>query len=543
MKRLSSVILTLSIPVTLIILTLSSLTLGVISSGSDGQPVTEWVWNRHQPVSDAAGFADRFLPCSAAGLAFALTAFGGLRRIQRRSWRSHHLFAGIMDACLLALLIVVSWFWLSAVQKAAPMEHRLAKPMWVLYDPSSSGYFFEAAFRIPDVSEFLKGYEQRMREGDVLHVGTHPPGLFLLSSGCLTACEQLPELQSAVRSLQDRDVIHSFRFLENEAKFERPLNGGELAALSLLSELSGIAVVLAIAPIWWLSRMLFDAATAWKTACLWVTLPCLAVFCPKSDVLFPLTSTSVLALAVAALITDVWWKRFPAAVLAGLVLWLGLLLSLAHLTVIVAIAAFVGLRMITSRAATFRRDTAVMLLMATTVAVSCLVFEQLTDCRLPTVWRLNLSNHAGFYDQFQRTWWRWFLLNPLELAFAVGLPLTSIVVPAIVRTVVLWLRELRSATGVNDGLRARRSTSALLTVATLLTWMALWLSGKNCGEAARLWCFLTPWLLLSAGHVLQSRVASPDDHRLGEKSFWRLLVVTQLIAGAITVGSVSGFSF
>ena len=45
---------------------------------------------------------------------------------------------------------------------------------------------------------------------------------------------------------------------------------------------------------------------------------------------------------------------------------------------------------------------------------------------LLNVWRWNFSNHAGFYEQFSRTYWKWLLINPLEFAVAAGLPLVVV---------------------------------------------------------------------------------------------------------------------
>ena len=34
----------------------------------------------------------------------------------------------------------------------------------------------------------------------------------------------------------------------------------------------------------------------------------------------------------------------------------------------------------------------------------------------------NFRNHAAFYDHYTRTYWKWLLVNPIELIFAVGAP-------------------------------------------------------------------------------------------------------------------------
>ena len=102
------------------------------------------------------------------------------------------------------------------------------------------------------------------------------------------------------------------------------------------------------------------------------------------------------------------------------------------------------------------------------------------------VWSWNYRNHAGFYEHYTRTYWKWLLVNPIELAFALAAPLVLAAVLGIA------FRELRA------GWRRRAAGPYWCLTAV---WVLLWLSGKNMGEAARLWLILMPWAVwLSAGY-------------------------------------------
>ncbi|MEQ9409606.1 MAG: hypothetical protein RIK87_17860 [Fuerstiella sp.] len=478
----------------------------------------EWEWQRHALWQSIAEAADRLLPVAVCGpllLYFAV-------RTGARIGRASRLKTGTMYL----LLTILSFGWTAAVQQSAPIGFREMKPYWVLYHWGSSGYFFEATFHMKSTEDFLSTYEARMRQGDVLHVGTHPPGLFLLSKSLLQACESSPTLVAVLQAIRNDEAAQAFRSLESAAAPR--LSETELAALQLLSLLSSLAVAFTIVPLAVIANRLFDARTAWMLCCLWPTLPCLAVFLPKSDLLFPLTTMSVVAFMIPALDR---WKAVLLAIPAGLVLWLGLMMSLAHLPVIVLLTLFAAFCALPPDPDAAKRGLTAVTLLLTTVVVAGSVWSWHNDCNIFAVWQLNLTNHEGFYGQFPRTWWKWIAVNPVELAFSVGLPLALAALGGL-------LKSARTAYSV---LRHRRwnevHRAAAFSVAAGITLVALWLSGKNQGEAARLWCFLTPWLLLAAGQVLRS-----DDSSAVGVRIWKHLLAAQLVVSVITASSVAGFS-
>ena len=147
-----------------------------------------------------------------------------------------------------------------------------------------------------------------------------------------------------------------------------------------------------------------------------------------------------------------------------------------------------------------------------------------SDCSIFSVWRLNLQNHEGFYGEFTRTWWKWALVNPIELVLSIG-PIAAVMAAAAFVRNVRMICD-RDARAVNSAVS--------VSVATVATLGLLWLSGKNQGEAARLWCFLTPWPLISAAGWLANGS--------GDKN-WRFVLALQLVYCLIAVSRVNGFSF
>ncbi len=512
--------------------------------------VGEWQWSRHEfaePLWIAVG---QFLP-ALFGMVFLyyVAAVGSSRLFQHNARcvgdfeRQRTGPPTQVTFIFLCGLIVASWCWMKTCERSAPAFHRNLKSMWVLYDPSSSGYFYEAAFKIDSTSEFLATYHDRMLEGDVLHVGTHPPGLFLLNQFALDVMDAFPGLARPLSWIMIRGDIEIFREIEADAGLARRLTDNELSALFLTSELTTLAAALTVIPLFYTIRCAFNAVIAWRTACLWATFPCLVVFLPKSDVLFTFTSMSAVCLGIHAYSpTASLGRRFVQAIGSGLVLWLGLMLSLAHLPVVALLGSVCLIRIVrqamrkNGARSTIPASIASLLMMQITILATIVCatygFSELTHCNMLDVWQQNLTNHAGFYDQSPRTYSQWLMINPVELGFSIGLPAALICVVGLFMAIFTC----------RNGSSAPHETLGVdLSFAVVLTIGALWISGRNSGEAARLWCFLTPWLLVLAAHVFRSERNS--DGLANSATIWKTLLFVQIIVCALTSARVSGFAF
>ena len=455
-----------------------------------------------------------------------------------------------VTAALLAALVLGSWAWLKTCERSLPSHHltkdRNLKSLWVLYDKGSSGYFLEAAFQMDSAADFLAGYEKLMREGDFYHVGTHPPGLFLLSKGILNLCEKVPSVVSLLGRFHIREDVEEFRRMEHQlvkvglADVPRPLEKFELTALNLLAELSTFAAALTVVPLYYTMRRGFHALVAWRAATLFATFPCLAIFLPKSDVAFTFTSMTAVAFGVAAFASRSGNRvRVPAAIGAGLTIWVGLMMSLAHLPVLFLLIVLSVIRLIralalrssrTLAASVVTTELTVLGTLIATIFLAAVVFSGICECNLFNIWRLNLVNHAAFYQHHTRTMWKWLLVNPLELSMSVGLPVALTMLGG---ARILWQR-LRDAEGRKNG-----TLSSDLSIAVLLTLGLLWASSRNSGEAARLWCFLTPWLLVLTGQVLRVEIQSKPGKVAG--TVWTTLLGAQMLTGIIVCGRVKVF--
>ena len=515
----------------------------------------------------------------------------GWQRLAGSSTRPRH---GLEVASWLVGLVVMSFAWLWIVQEVAPIESRLGKSPFVLYYASSSGYFTRARFDEPRAGPFLAGYEDLMRQGDVLHTGTHPPGLFLAFHGLIAACESSPALSALLDVTQPpsfrdaNDVISANNLRRHVPRPLLPLDRRVLWLATVLVMLSGSMTVI---PLYGLLRRTCSTGSAWIGAALWPALPAVAVFIPKADAMFPLMGLTLLWLWLNA-----WDRRsLVLALMAGAATWIGLFCSLAFLPVLLVAALLTRVSAWSFSETTDESPLASadpshsqppigtrrwLCVVAASLGflIPTLVLWQVARVNLLNVWWLNYRNHSGFYQQYSRTYWKWLLVNPLELAYAAGWPV------ALLATVACWsvlsrFRTGRSYERTNRAtaigslvtwpmLRAsdlptnlsalcsnaqnaknedilkpelqRRTNVGTAVISIVIVWGLLWLTGKNSGEAARLWILFLPWLVWLASIRIDEIVA----HQSGVKSLERqilALLAIQFIVCLLTVARVSGF--
>ena len=412
---------------------------GALPTGVRG----EWEWLRiaARPDPFALGIA------GASILALAGLAMAGSRAIDRggRPW-------GWLVALGAAAIVVQG-----AVQEGAPPGFGLAKWSIALASPGSSGYY-TIAREIDDLPGFLRAYPGWIARGDSLHVGTHPPGLFVANWATLRFFRDRPGLARAFLGLLPGTAGEGFRAMVP------PVPLPDRASLAAIGALTMIACALTVVPLFFLARIYVESASAWATASLWPLVPAAILFQPTADAAFPLASTTAIALAVAA------GRRRWLGVFSGLVLAIGCQFTLAFFPV----GLVAGLALAARGEGSFRRRATAIGLIGVGFLLGTAALAWAGGFDPIAIWRANASNHARFYVGYPRSYRAWVLANPIELSIAIGLP------------IAVWgPLGLRSAPGV--------------AMATLGTLAFLTVSGKNLSEVARLWLPLMPPLLVLAG--------------------------------------------
>ncbi len=345
-----------------------------------------------------------------------------------------------------------------------------------------------------DPWRFLAEYPAWIKGQDALHVGTHPPGLFLVAHALLRGLEAHPGLARRVADHLPGSVEAGFRALGGPG----PLPRADRAALATTGALTLLACAATVVPLYLLARASGPAPAAWAAAAIWPLVPSAILFQPAADTAFPLLSTTALALAAHA-------GRAPRrrgvalAAGAGAVLALGMAFTLAFLPV----GLIVALVMAGSPVLSIGRRAALIAATGAGFLVPTLASWAITGADPFVIWWWNQANHARFYVEYPRTYRAWLAANPVELAVALGLPAT------------VWA-ALGLATG-RGGPRAAWATVAVLA--------ALTLSGRNLSEVARLWLPMMPPLLVAAGAGLSrlggGRGPWPRPSRWSAPRRWR----------------------
>lgn len=441
----------------------------------------EWTWARHDVTPDLIA---NLLLAVVIGGGYLWFVAGGYRRLARpecSQWESFGWQIG---------LAVMAGVWIWTVQGQGSTGATIGRWPFVLYYPSSSGYFFKARFEPPRAREFLQNYEALMEEGDVLHVGTHPPGLFLFFHGLIGVIDSQPAWIEGINATQPPVIREAFDVIDAERrkaidKGDRrtpPLLPADRAILWLAGLICFGLSAATVWPLYGFLRQLTDRPVSWLCAAVWPLVPAVTVFLPKSDVAFAF---------FAMLLGWLWllaWRRGSVwlAGLAGAVWTAGILCSLAFLPVALWLAllslfdSWPALRAGEKRAELFRALRTIV--PAGVVSLSLLsALAWWGEIPLWKTYWLNYRNHAGFYVQSPKTYWAWLAINPCEFACAAGAPLF---VAAVFGVIAVFRRN------ENHG----RSPLTAACLATLIVWSWLWISGKNSGEAARLWIFLLPYL-------------------------------------------------
>ncbi len=454
----------------------SLVVIGVVSRRVPLGVPGEWEWLRVQfpPVWQWLCLAG---VCVAAYAGFVALGFKALAARSSRRAEAAWL-TGLLAAAIGVQVIIPS---------GAPDGYDLTKWAAANYLPGSAGYFKVARQQaVRDPWKFLAEYPRWIRDQDSLHIGTHPPGLIAVQCFLIDLMEWQPSLAGFLLDHMPRAVDQGFRvFAERDPQ---PLTRADRAALYATALLTLVACAGTVVPLYLLARVALNAPAAWAAAALWPLAPAANLFQPVADTAYPLLSTSALALAAwaARLAERPGWPAFaafPMAFSAGMVMAFGMFFTLAFLPVGLIVALIVCLH----RAVSWRSRAGLILTIGVGFITILLCGWAVIGANPFVIGSWNLYHHARFYDDYPRTYRLWLLVNPVELAIAVGLP-----------SVVWCLIALFAPRGV-----------PLAVWSTLLVLTLTNLTGRNMGEVARLWILYMPPLLVGAGYGFDRWVRKP----------------------------------
>lgn len=434
--------------------------------------VGEWVWSR-VPARPAALDLAVSGVVAAAYIAFCVAV---LRRWRRR------VPTRMSQSIALAVLVVAAVLVQVAIQSAAPYGYGLTK--WVtLAMPGAGGYHEVAVRQVEDLGRFWREYPTWIQEQGSLHLGTHPPGLILSAATVYQTLRARPEWTNRVIRRAPESVTRGLDEILGS------LPAAERAAITLTGLFTLLACAATVAPLYALARASLSPSGAWVAACVWPLVPAAVLFQPTADTAYPVLATSAVALALRSWRAGIRGMAF--AVASGTAFALGMQYTLAFLAV--GLVAFLTILSRPVAGANSRHEEgswraairALALIAASFLAATAVVWW-VSSANPFAIWWWNQANHARFYVDYPRSYFAWLLVNPVELAVAIGLPLT------------LW-----GPIGL-----LRQGGMASVSWAALLTVLLLTISGRNLSEIARLWLPLMPFLLVAVGNAFEKVPAS-----------------------------------
>jgi hypothetical protein len=384
-----------------------------------------------------------------------------------------------------ALLLQVATLWI-----------RYPHPIRLIYDLAASdsinGYYTVAA-GIQDIGAFLRDYPA-LAPTLPNHVTTHPPGLVLLfwvTGQLVNLCPSLAHtLAQAFRPL---GCMHSWVQVVSDSA----LAGG------LFAYIMPLVGALTVFPLYGLGERLYGPRMAWRTAALFPILPAFVMNVGQADQMYPFLA------ALAGLFFDQGLRgaRGWPMLWAGIVLSLASFLSLGLLAFLLPLGLYA---LILWLRGVVRLDIELgwrITLLTLGLASVWLLYWCATGVNPLDIWQGGLGIHTGL----ERPYGRWLLFNLVDFLPSAGL--------ALVLAIPLGLKHL-----------LRRSGEVWLP-ATLLTILALDLSGLTRGEVSRLWLFLTPALTLAAAAALTAW----EERRLSTPRPWGFWAVSGLLLAQLAL--------
>lgn len=515
----------------------------------------EWAWERIAPVLPFWLLAVFPLLVASCYIGFVWL---GARRIE--SCRVLELSVWLLG------LAVGGFVWVWTIQEAAPPGYQLTKVPYVLYPREPSGYFLEARDEAGDLAKYLACYEEKVAQGDVLHIGTHPPGLTIVFRGLLGVCRTFPAFANLVIATEPDSARFGFEVLQDL----EPISRADQATLWLAALLLHAGIVATIFPLFGLVRLKCSCRASWLAVAFWPTIPALAVFSPKSDCLFPLLTATILWLWLRGLA----YRSRGASIACGVVLWVGMTISIAFLPILMIMILTACWSVVARRKATqtreehcgppsiardvshselwkgFRELFPSLGFAAIGFLVPCFAGMIIWRLNLPAVWIQNLHNHVGFYEQFPRTYWKWLFVTPIEFAVAAGMPLAILGIWGMMRERQSMLVAWQDSAGLVSG----EASGFGLAWSWLFTISLLWLTGRNMGEAGRHLILLMPvliWIVASLFEPCQPvplksrglKTSEKKNVRSSPMPTWCVALALQFVTTLVIVTHVAGFQY
>ena len=430
----------------------------------------EWVW---EPYGESANWAVTVDCLLVGAVLVGLVLFGLKRDLKPR----------LVPVVLVGLLFAA--FTLGQVTPGLSPYGAIEDTI-ALCAPSTGGYYAEA-LRVDDVVGYVGTYGEYIQTLSISdkvfgHLADHPPGPIVLHWILNHGLRRRPRLTAF---FYPGDDLHRLA----ESVVQQKLHPADTAGAGLAAWLFRTLAALTVLPAFLLGRDLYGRRAGIAAAALAALIPALHVFSPYPDQIQPATALAIMWLFARGVRSPRLGRLWLFG--TGALLFAGMQFTLAFLTLVFTMGAWAALSLIAARRAGRRegngdprRWVELALCGALGIFLPALASYWILDYDVLEVWTTCLGKHAGFAATFHRTYWKWALFGPVEVALFAGVPISCLVLR----------RAVRHARQLPAGTRDERPHLDNLMWSLLVTAFALNVSGKSLGEVARLWIFFYPLL-------------------------------------------------
>lgn len=446
-----------------VIIGCSVLSSGLIPAGVPG----EWVWQKPKTTATAREWL------------WAIAVIAGYLGAHRLLLSMLMMKNGLPIAIL--LLFPVAGLVQAGLQRSAPDSYGLAKWPLCTYFEGSSGYFTIAVKEVASLKQFLGDYPTWIKSQDCLHIGTHPPGLIVEARLWLDFWASRPN--SAKIFLVNLPA--EFRDALRNAVPGKSLPINHQAALVSIAMTHWLLCAAVVWPLYFLVRRLdFQPEVAFSVASIWPVVPSSIMFQPASDISFGVLATSAIALSLGGN-RQRYYTSFISSICSGLILALGMFLSLVFLPV----GLIIAILLLSDNKYAIQKRLERILATGLGFLSGIMAWAVITKSNPVSIWLANTRNHGRFYVEYPRSYYKWLVADAGEVTFGIGLPASLLIALAI----IIYFKK-----------RSEMSPAKIKPMfVTILTLLFLALSGKSLSEVSRLWLPFFPILLSGIALVFE----------------------------------------
>ncbi len=362
-----------------------------------------------------------------------------------------------------------------------------------IISPLATSYF-NVAVEIRDIGYWLSNFHTFIFvEYAPLHARVHPPGNILFFWWINHIFNSLPTLTNSLLDIVKNttlDPLPVFSIIVNT--FRHSFSNAEKAAALFLSLFLPFLKCIAIIPMYYLGKLIYDRKISLIAVCFYAAIPALNLFTPGMDQTYTLVSVlSFYLFCLSVKKNNIWF-----ALLSGLVLSIGIMLSFCFLVILGLIICY-GLIWFWINKTHLNYILKSFLVLFVAFTSLPLLFYLLYDFNIIKFFlSINVFSENARLDivggkVVRRTYWKWLLYNPLDFFMFVGIPISML-----------------SFRSIYNVIKSRKiEASNILSVTFFITLFLLLFSGINRSEVARLWMFLMPFpALIAASQIAQIRM-------------------------------------